>query len=264
MIIDHTPQFAISNTWWGSSYTGVGKSLGMGCQWLPETYDMKHISKNYQTYREKCLIVDLSLHLKKIWKTIQQKKIPRLTQSMRRAMYCGAGRWTGFLYFTPSFKDQTWTHCLAQDHNMNMAVLYTCRQDKCDLTRQMWLIWYQGNVVQNFHLPKVLKFSSSWHGGTALFAALLTHSAIDQVDPVQIRAKDTDQSSSFTPPKKSVTQNTKYTCWRSQPHAQPTNRWNPHPLATSPPKHLLSNRLHFFQLFLYCQKVSFVANISRR
>ena len=24
------------------------------------------------------------------------------TQSMRRAMYWGAGRWTGFLYFTPS------------------------------------------------------------------------------------------------------------------------------------------------------------------
>ena len=119
-----------------------------------------------------------------------------------------------------------------------------------------------GYMLQKSHLPKVLKFSSSWHGGTAFFAALLANSAIDQVDPVQIRARDTVQSSSFPP--KFVSQNTKSTCWRSQPHAQPTNRWNLHPLATSPPLDLLPNRWYFLQLFLHCQDISFFANISRR
>ena len=50
----------------------------------------------------------------------------------------------------------------------------------------------EGNMVhlQKLHLPKVLKFSPSWHGGTTLFAALLTHSAVDQVDPVKIRDRE--------------------------------------------------------------------------
>ena len=39
-------KIAILITLWESFYTAAGKSLGMGCQWLPETYktyDMKHI-----------------------------------------------------------------------------------------------------------------------------------------------------------------------------------------------------------------------------